>query len=206
MARELTFLVNGREYVSSPTKIDRKKLYGWTENIALDDEGNECKLVSMDESGTLIIPKGGIALGIVSDDGFWVQRSELKAVYEDGTPAKLMPSSYSVPVELSKKVSVEEFLDYSVQSFYQLDGVSDEFINFIGDDIYSFTYYYRDSYEGKTAFLLTTGDETKGKNLFMMIGILNEFEMLNFFQTSVIEEDEPEIEEEEDMEIDFSMF
>jgi hypothetical protein len=206
MARELTFLVNGKEYTSSPTKIDRKKLYGWTENIALDDEGNECKLVSMDESGTLIIPKGGMALGIVSN-GFWIQRSELKAVYEDGTPAELLPSSYSVPVELSKKASIEEFLDYSVQSFYQLDGASDELINFIGSDIYSFTYCYRDSYEGKTAFLLTAGDENAGKNLFMMIGVQNEFEMLNLAQTSVIEE-EPEIEEEEDedTEIDFSMF
>ncbi|MDR1594012.1 MAG: hypothetical protein LBS43_05945 [Prevotellaceae bacterium] len=206
MAREITFLVNDKEYAGSPTKIDRKKLYGWTENIALDDDGNECKLVSMDESGTLIIPKGGIALGIVSDDGFWVQRSELKAVYEDGTSAELMSSSYSVPIELSKKVGVDEFLDYSIQSFYQLDGISDELVNYIGEDIYSFTYCYRDSYEGKTAFLLTAGDESKGKNLFMMIGALNEFEMLSLSQTSVIEED-PEIEEEEeDTEIDFSMF
>jgi hypothetical protein len=159
----------------------------------------------MDESGTLIIPKGGVALGIVSN-GFWVQRSELKAVYEDGTPVELLPSSYSVPIELSKKASIEEFLDYSIKSFYQLDGASDELIDFIGNDIYSFTYCYRDSYEGKTAFLLTAGDENAGKNLFMMIGVQNEFEMLSLVQTSVIEE-EPEIEEEEeDTEIDFSMF
>jgi hypothetical protein len=206
MARELTFLIEGKEYITSPTKVDRKKLYGWRENIALDDEGNECRLVSMDESGTLIIPKGGIALGIVSDDGFWVQRSELKAVYEDGTPAELMPSSYSIPIELSGKASVEEFLNHSVQSFYQLDGASGELIDFIGDDIYSFIYCYRDSYEGKTAFLLTAGDEGKDKNLFMMIGVMNEFEMLGIIQTSIIEE-EPETEEEEDdAENDFAMF
>jgi hypothetical protein len=205
MARELTFLANGREYISSPTKIDRKKLYGWTENIALDDDGNECKLVSTDESGTLIIPKGGIALGIISN-GFWVQRADLKAVYEDGTPAELIPSSYSVPIELSKKASVEEFLDHSIALVYHLQGASDELIDFVGNDIYSFTYCYRDSYEGKTAFLLTNGDAKTGKNLFMMIGIPNEFEMLSLTQTSVIEEN-PEIEEEEeDTEIDFAMF
>lgn len=204
MARELTFLVEGKEYTTSPAKIDRKKLYGWTENIALDDDGNECKLVSMDESGTLIIPKGGIALGIVSGEGFWVQRSELKAVYDDGTPAELMPSSYSVPVELSGKVSVEDFLNYSIKSFYQLDGASDELIAFVGSDIYSFTYCYRDSYEGKTAFLLTAGDEEK--HLFMMVGVLNEFEMLGISQTSIIEEEPETEEEEEDTEIDFSMF
>jgi hypothetical protein len=158
MARELTFLVEDKEYTISPTKIDRKKLYGWTENVAYDDEGEECKLVSMDESGTLIIPKGGIALGILSDNGFWVQRSELKAVYEDGTPAEMIVSSYNTQNELSKKVSIEEFLDYSIKSFYQLDGASDELVNLIGDDIYSFIYSYRDSYEGKTAFILTSED------------------------------------------------
>jgi hypothetical protein len=206
MARELTFITGDREYTASPTKIDRKKLYGWTENIALDDEGNECKLVSTDESGTLIIPKGGIALGIISDDGFWTPRSELKAVYEDGSSAELIPSSYSVPIELSKKASVEEFLNYSIKAFYQLSGADDEFIDFIGDNIYSFTYCYRDSYEGKTAFLLTAGDKGKDKNLFMMIGALNEFEMLGITQISVIEEETEEEEEEEDTEIDFSMF
>jgi hypothetical protein len=160
----------------------------------------------MDESGTLIIPKGGIALGIVSDSGFWVQRSELKAVYEDGTPAEMIISSYNTQTELSKKVSIEEFLDYSIKSFYQLDGASDELISLIGDDIYSFTYSYRDSYEGKTAFILTSEDAEKNKHLFMMIGALNEFEMLSLTQTAIIEE-EPEIEEEEeDAEIDFSMF
>jgi hypothetical protein len=205
MARELTFLANGREYISSPTKIDRKKLYGWTENIALDDDGNECKLVSTDESGTLIIPKGEIALGIISN-GFWVQRDELKAVYEDGTPAELIPSSYSVPVELSKKTSVEEFLDHSIALVYHLEGASNELIDFVGNDIYSFTYCYRDSYEGKTAFLLTSGDAKTGKNLFMMIGIPNAFEMLSLVQTSVIEENPEAGEEEEDTEIDFAMF
>jgi hypothetical protein len=40
----------------------------------------------------------------------------------------------------------------------------------------------------------------------MMIGALNEFEMLPLSRTAIIEED-PEIEEEEeDAEIDFSMF
>jgi hypothetical protein len=46
MARELTFSVNGKEYASSPTKIDRKQLYGWTENIVSDDACNESKFVS----------------------------------------------------------------------------------------------------------------------------------------------------------------
>jgi len=205
MARELTFSINGKEFSTSPTKIDRRKLYGWTENIALDDDGNECKLVSMDESGTLIIPKGGIGLGMVSENGLWVQRSQLKAVNEDGSPSELIMSSYNTQIDLLKKADIEEFMNYSIKMFYQLD-TTEEFINTIGYDIYKFIYSYRDSYEGKMAFILTSEDAEKNKHLYMMVGVLNEFEMLCLNQTSIIE-DEPEVEEEDDdSEIDFSMF
>lgn len=205
MARELTFKVGEKQFSAEPTKIERKKLYGWTEILALDDSGNECKLVSMDESGTLVIPKGGVGLGILSPDGEWVPRSELQAVHLDGTPAELIPSSYSIEIELKEKVSPEVFLDYSIKSFYQLDNLSEELIELIGDDIYNFKYNYRDGFEGDDAFLLTADDTDANKRLYMMIGVLNNFEMLSLTETAVIEET-PEEEEEEDAEIDFSMF
>ena len=205
MARELIFQAQGKDYQANPTLIDRKKLYGWTENLAFDDHGNECKLVSMDESGTLIIPKGGIGLGILSPDGKWIQRSQLKAVNNENESVTLIPSSYSVPIELKNKVSYEEFLDHSITSFYQLDNIDNELIEWIGDDIYRFEYCYRDSYEGKPAFLLVSEDAEKNKQLFMMIGIPNNFEMLSINQSEVIEE-EVNIDEEDSEEIDFSMF
>jgi hypothetical protein len=68
MAKALVFKYKDNEYPFSPVKIERKKLYSWTETIALDDEGNECKLVSMDESGTVIIPKGSMGLGVLNNN------------------------------------------------------------------------------------------------------------------------------------------
>jgi hypothetical protein len=200
------FKAGSQEYAASPTLIDRKKLYGWTENLALDEQGNECKLVTMDESGTLIIPKGGMGLGVLSPEGSWVQRSSLKAVnIDDGTPVDLLPSSFSVTVDLTEKVSVEEFLDHSISSFYQLDNIDPALIDWIGADIYRFDYCYRESYVGKPAFLLVAEDAEKNKKLFMMIGIHTEIEMLSITQSAIIEED-AEQEEENDGEIDFSMF
>ena len=205
MARELIFQAKGKEYPANPTLIDRKKLYGWTENQAFDDQGNNCKLVSMDESGTLIIPKGGIGLGILSPEGKWIQRSKLKAVNMENEPVSLISSSYSIPIELKETVTYEEYLDHSITAFYQLENIDNELIEWIGDNIYRFDYCYRDSYEGKPAFLLVSEDADKNKQLFMMLGIPNNFEMLSITQSEVII-DETSEEEEDNEEIDFSMF
>ena len=206
MARTLTFSINDAEYRAVPTKIDRKKLYGWTEILALDDLGNECKMVSTDESGTFIIPKGGTGLGILSADGNWMKRSQLQAVKENGEPADVIASSFNVTIRLEQKVTPEEYLDHSITSAYQMDDVDAALVEAIGDDIYTFSYNYRDSYDGSPAFLLTADDPEKGKRLFLMIGALNRFEMLRLEESGIIEETEEVSDADDSDEIDFSMF
>lgn len=200
MARQLTFRIKRKEYTIIPVKIDRKKLYGWTEIIALDEQGRTCNLVSTDDTGTLIIPKGGTALGMLSSDGKWVERTQLKTVRQDGSEAEIIPSSFSVVIPLKQKVTDEEFLDYSITDFYQLDNVPDDLLKAIGDDIYTFDYTYLDSYETTPAFLMVA-DAT----LFMLLGYKNRFDMLCLGECSVVDDDDDYIEVTDD-DIDFSMF
>lgn len=200
MARQLTFRIKRKEYKVIPVKIDRKKLYGWTEIIALDEQGRTCNLVSTDDTGTLIIPKGGTALGMLSSDGKWVERTQLKTVRQDGSEAEIIPSSFSVVIPLKQKVTDEEFLDYSITDFYQLDNVPDDLLKAIADDIYTFDYTYLDSYETTPAFLMVA-DAT----LFMLLGYKNRFDMLCLGECSVVDDDDDYIEVTDD-DIDFSMF
>jgi hypothetical protein len=200
MARCLTFSINGSEYAASPVKADRKKLYGWTETIALDDEGRECKMVSMDETGTLVIPRGGAGLGILSPDDRWVDRSSLKAVSADGRDAELIKSSYDGPIVLDRIAGADEVLDHCITGMYQFTDAPPELIRAVGDAVYSFTYSYRDSYEGSRAFLLAAEG-----TLFMLIGYDAEFEMLSLSEAGVIDEAEEEEDENESGDIDFSM-
>ncbi|GHT60006.1 hypothetical protein FACS1894109_16980 [Spirochaetia bacterium] len=58
MAKCLNFSLGGVVHSATPVKVDRKKLYGWSETKAFDEEGHECMLASTDESGSVIIPKG----------------------------------------------------------------------------------------------------------------------------------------------------
>lgn len=200
MARQLTFRIKRKEYTVIPVKIDRKKLYGWTEIIALDEQGRTCNLVNTDDTGTLIIPKGGTALGMLSSDGKWVERTQLKTVRQDGSEAEIIPSSFSVVIPLKQKVTDEEFLDYSITDFYQLDNVPDDLLKAIADDIYTFDYTYLDSYETTPAFLMVA-DTT----LFMLLGYKNRFDMLCLGECSVVDDDDDYIEVTDD-DIDFSMF
>lgn len=201
MPRNLTFRIKKKEYLVTPQRVNRKKLYGWTEIVALDEDGRPCRLVSTDDTGSLIIAGGGTAIGILSPRGEWVERSSLKVVNEDGTPAELITSSYNTTITLTHTVTEEEFLDYSITDYYQLDNIPEEMPAMIGDKIYIFDYTYLDSYETTPAFILASEG-----TLFMMLGYKNKFEMLCLGDCGIIDEDTDDYIDIGDDDIDFTMF
>jgi len=198
MARELIFQLSGSQFPFSPTKIDRNKLYGWTEMRAMDSNNKECKTFYTDRSGSIMIPKGGVSYGVVDTDGKWVNKTDITAVHLDGTPAQIIPSSFSAPIKLDKVVSIEEFLDHAIATIYELGGEASELIKLMDGKIYSFIFNYRDDYEGDDAFLL----ESKNK-LYVLIGKKLDFEFVGIEQTGIVSEEETE--EVTSDEIDFSM-
>ncbi|MCD8102401.1 MAG: hypothetical protein LUE26_07530 [Alistipes sp.] len=200
MPRELNFRIKRKQYSAVPVKVDRRKLYGWTEILALDEQGRPCDLVTTDQTGTLIIPRGGTAMAILSPQGDWVERSTLRTVRDDGTQAELVPSSYSVVIDLKDKVSEEEFLNHSITDFYQITEAPEGLLRAIGNDIYTFQYTYLDSYETTPAFLMASGGV-----LYMLIGYRNRFEMLCLGDCETVDEDDDDYIDVEDNDIDFSM-
>jgi hypothetical protein len=198
MPKVLTFVLEGKSFSLTPEKIDRKKIYGWQEKLVFDDDDKECTLAYTDDTGTLVMPKGGVGLGILSPEGEWVERSSLKAKALDGGDAELVRSSYDVPNALSKKVSGEEFLDYTITAAYQLGGDS-AFCTALGDVIYSFEYIYRDGYETTSVFVL----QSKGA-AFLLLGYETGIEMLDLNQTAEIDAGDEESDEDEEA-LDFTM-
>jgi hypothetical protein len=198
MGKDLRFSIKGTQYSSVPVKLDRKKLYGWHEKIAYDEDGKECTQAYTDESGALVIPRGGVGLGILSPEGEWIERGSLKAVRLDGNPEKLTVSSFSVTIDLNKTVSPDEFLNYTISAAYQLKA-GEDFFAAVGNKIWTFPYIYRDGYETSPAFILQSGE-----SIFMLLGYDTGFEMLSLNQAIEIDEEENPF-EDEDEEIDFSM-
>lgn len=180
-------------------KTDRRRLYGWTEIEATDDAGSPCEVATTDETGHLVLPRGGTAAGLLTSEGRWVERSELKTVTADGEPAPLLPSSYDTEIVLRKKVQPAEFLDHNITDFYVLSDASDELRRLVGDDIYTFEYCYNKDCEGSPAFVLASGER-----LFLLLGERLCFETVGYDEPAFFGGDDAEEDEEE--EFDFAMF
>lgn len=201
MAKNLTFVLNNKEYPVSPTKLDRSKIYGWSEIKALDKENKQCKTLYMDKTGTLLVPKGGYTYGILDQDNNWVNKSDLTAVDLEGNPATIVPSSFSSPIILEKTANVEELLEHSITSVYELNSETDDLAKLIGENsIYTFVFNWKDDYEGDNAFLI----ESKSK-LYLLVGKKLNFEYIGIEEQSYISNEDGEDEKEESDEIDFSM-
>jgi gamma-glutamyltranspeptidase len=96
-------------------------------------------------------------------------------------------------------VDAETFLDHKITAVHQLNAPR-ELVDAVGEDIYTFTYNYRDDYKGDPAFVLVSVDA-----LFMLVGAKAEFQMIGLAQAESIDEENPDEDEEESDELDFSM-
>lgn len=199
MAKELQFKLNGADYGAAPVKLERKKIYGWTDIVATDRSGNVCGSAYLSPDDALIIPSGGLKQGTVSEDGRWVEKSELTAYSEDGQ--EVLPtyaSSFDAPIDLKQKATTEEFLDNDWESVYQL--VNPDLAAAVGDDIYKFDFCYRGGTNHNEAYLMATP-----AGLFLFAGDRQEFPLVALADETTIDDTEEPVEEEID-ELDFSMF
>lgn len=201
MAKDLMFSLAGKDFSLSPVKFERKKVYGWSDVQVKSLSGDICRSVALDSSGTTIIPKGGIKSGIIDEDGHWLEKSELIAVDENGNKIEPVQSSFDSSISLFEKVSEEFFLDHIISSVYILNGEHvSELIKNIGNDIYSFPFSYRNSYEASVGFLLSNGT-----NLYLFSAEKLSFEFIGLKEEGFLNEsDNDELVEETD-ELDFSM-
>ncbi len=141
MATALRFKIDGTDYEAVPVKLERKKLYGYTELVATDGTGGVCQAAKLDPDGSLIVPPGGIKSGMISSSGKWMDRSELKAVDADGNELPVAPSSFGQTLELAEEASEEQFLDHVWKSVYQL--ANPELAAAVGNRIFKFAFNYR---------------------------------------------------------------
>ena len=73
MAAALKFSLKGTEYEAVPVKLERKKLYGWTDVVATDASGGTCTTAQVDPDGELLIPPGAVKSALLDADGAWVE-------------------------------------------------------------------------------------------------------------------------------------
>ena len=199
MAKELLFKLSGSVHSAAPVKLERKKLYGWTDTVATDKDGEVCVSAYLSPEDSLIIPSGGLKQAAVDADGRWVDKSEMIAYGEDEqTELPVLPSSFDAPIELKSKATIEEFLDNDWESVYQL--INPDLATALGDDIYKFEFSYRGGVNHNDAYLLNTPG-----GLFLFAGDKQEFPLVSLADETTIDDTEETVDEDID-ELDFSMF
>ena len=112
MAKELLFKLSGSVHSAAPVKLERKKLYGWTDTVATDKDGEVCVSAYLSPEDSLIIPSGGLKQAAVDADGRWVDKSEMIAYGEDEQtelPAGVLRSSTSLvrrPTKITRLITM----------------------------------------------------------------------------------------------------
>ena len=198
MPRALKFKYGDSEFECELNKIDRRKLYGSVDVETRDIDGNRCGLATLANDGKTLIPYGGTALGYISSDGEWVERTDLKPVDLSGNELPLLSSSFDVTIELKKTATLEEFLNYSSRLVY-LMGTDDDFAPELVEQlaagvIFQFEFLYREGISADPAFLLGTPDGL----IWMMVGKPSAIEYVGLDQAAVCfvgSEDDEEVEE-----------
>ncbi|KPA12158.1 hypothetical protein MHK_007642 [Candidatus Magnetomorum sp. HK-1] len=205
MAKQLIFKSEKMEHPCDIVRLDRKKLYGWKDVVAMNTNGEECIRVDIDETGSFIIPKGGKALGSIDINGNWVEKSDLKAIDKTGAPAVRVPSSFDAPIALENKVDLETFLDHVIDSVYIIqpsEDIKKSLIKIIqsNDMLYTFPFNYRPDYDPKTAFLI------EARNIiYMLVGTPSAFEFIGMEQMADLNVEDTEEEFSIEDDLDFSM-
>lgn len=198
MAKDLIFNLAGAEYAAAPVKLERKKIYGWSDIVATNKAGEVCESAYLLADAALLVPSGGYKQGTVDETGRWIEKSELKPYDAEGNEMPSYASSFDAPIELQQSVTMEEFLDNDWEAVYQLS--NPELATAVGEKIFKFEFFYRAGINHNDGYIINTPG-----GLFLFAGDKQEFQMVALADETVIDDNE-EVAEEEIDDLDFSMF
>ena len=168
MAKPVVLAFEGEEFSFSPTKIDRKKLYGARRRVALDASGQICSKASLTPDGAVLIKSGMTSQGYFSDDGRWVNRSDMVGIDADGNTIDIKPSTLGVPQAVQGPVDPIEALRLEIESVFFLaaDDPSNPLCTKLqAGDIYRCDFNYAAGLEVEVAYLI--GNEA---GIFALVG------------------------------------
>ena len=201
MAKPLIVTLGGAEFPLALEKVERSDLYGFIEIETLDSKGRKCTMATLAEDGKTIIQTSGSALVQLSPDGEWLDKKSLTPTDNQGKTIAPVPSSFSAPVALEQKVSIDDYLSHNIRSVYQIQSEVDLgplMAELKKGVIFQFPYSFRGGIEADAGFLLLAADGTT----FVAIGTPTKLEFVGLEQAAPVTEEEGEEDEET---LDFSM-
>jgi len=199
MPKEAVLNFQGNFVKTNLTKVDRNKVYGWSEEVYTDKSGNVCTWATLLNDGVTLVSSGGTALKTFNNVGNEVSKSELVAVFNDGELANLISSVFDAETILSNEKTIEDLMNLEVKSVYQLEVLENKDLlkTWLREfKVLYLPFNYRTDYESDDAFILN-----QGELFFILTGTIKEFQYASLQATPELESDA-----ENSDEIDFNMF
>ncbi len=200
MAREPQFCYGDKNFTVGMVKLERDKVYGWTEVKYTDADNNPCNFVTMLDDGRTMLGTGGVALKSIDATGNEVDKTTLVAKLDDGTDAELQPSIFDGITALDDSKTLSDYLDMDVKAVYQLK-IADDKESLLAllekKKVLYFPFNYRASYEADDAFLIS-----QGENIFAVTGSITNFNYSSLEIPTVLDD----ADEDGSDELDFNMF
>ena len=199
MARKVKFSLSDITLSGEIIKVNREKIYGWSEVEVYDKYSSKCELAGLVD-GQYIIPSGYSSLVTLNEKGDTISKNELIGFDNSGNKVDLVPSIYDQEI-LLKESSIDEYLSLSVKSVYQLNIEEDKLnvIKKLNGKVFYFVFNYRADFEGDDAFLITNENE-----IFIVTGKLTKFEFIGLEEGDKLLSHDSSV--DEDDEINFAMF
>ena len=199
MARNVKFSLSDITLSGEIIKVNREKIYGWSEVEVYDKHSSKCELAGLVD-GQYIIPSGYSSLVTLNEKGDTISKNELIGFDKSGNKVDLVPSIYDQEI-LLKESSIDEYLSLSVKSVYQLKIEEDKsnVIKKLNGKVFYFVFNYRADFEGDDAFLITNENE-----IFIVTGKLTKFEFIGLEEGDKLLSHDSSV--DEDDEINFAMF
>lgn len=191
MAKNLILVYQDIEYSSELIKIDRKEIYG-SLTYSFVSNNSEYKFTSLTDNGLPTIPRGA---NLLTENRITYFCDNLLPLNFQGNLLSKFASSFEPKIKLSEHDSIEWYLSLNVTSIYQLKFKSIDTLNLLSQNIYKFSFNYREGYEPNDAFWVFNE-----KDIFMVVGFIANFEYLGLenIQPDLIGNEETE----ENLEID----
>ena len=110
MPRTAALSLNDKIFSVGFTKLNRKKIYGWSKTEVFDAQDQLCTLATIAD-GQYVLPSGSIAMASFNDNGEYVSRASLIGVDDQGKRVEKVPSIFDEPGTL-KAVDLDEYLSF----------------------------------------------------------------------------------------------
>lgn len=161
MAKPLVVSHNNADVSFNLSRLERSKIYGTKKRVVLDSSGDVCTRAALTLDGSLLLSSGMTSQGYFTNEGRWVQRSEMVGIDAEGKVVETQLSTLGSSQIIEGPLDPHDLLDLDIESVYLLEPEDPESAlskSLKSGDLYRCPFRFSASLDSGTAILLANDE------------------------------------------------